>query len=66
MADPTQDEQAYTFRWRHGPAPGLTFYSGRETAHGPDEETARQRALRTVCRRGCFSPGCITIELTDD
>ena len=61
-----KDERAFRFRWRHGPAPGLTFYSGRETAYGPNEETAKRRALRAVCQRGLFSPGCITMELSDD
>lgn len=55
------DQQAYTFIWRHGPAPGLTYYSGRETAYGETEEEAERRALRSVCQRGAFSPGCITI-----
>lgn len=59
-------ENAYTFHWQHGPAPGLTFYSGRETAYGPDEETAMARAKRAVCQRGCFSPNCITIRLAQD
>lgn len=57
------EQQAYTFRWRHGPAPGLTFYSGTETAYGEDREQAERRARRVVAQRGCFSPGCLTFEL---
>jgi hypothetical protein len=57
------EQQAYTFKWKHGPAPGLTFYSGHETAHGEDAEQAERRALRMVCQRGGFSPGCITMQL---
>lgn len=57
------NQKAYTFKWKHGPAPGLTFYSGHETAYGEDEEQAMRRARDAVCRRGCFSPGCITMQL---
>lgn len=62
----TKDHQAFRFRWRHGPPPGLTFYSGYEVAYGPDEETARERAMREVCWRGCFQRDCITMELADE
>jgi hypothetical protein len=48
------------------PAPGLTYYSGTETAYGESLEEAERRALRAVCRRGCFSPGCITMQLIRD
>lgn len=57
------EQRQYTFRWRHGPAPGLTYYEGTETAYGADPEEAERRATREVCRRGLFSPGCITLEL---
>lgn len=57
------EERAYVFAWQHGPAPGLTFYKGRETAYGPDADTAMRRAKRIVCQRGCFDPGCITLKL---
>lgn len=40
----SSQEQQYTFKWRHGPAPGLTFYSGTETAYGSDIEIAERRA----------------------
>jgi hypothetical protein len=60
----SNQEQQFTFKWRHGPAPGLTFYSGTETAYGPDLETAERRARRVVAQRGCFSPGCLTFDLT--
>lgn len=55
--------QMFTFKWKHGPAPGLTFYSGTETAYGNGEEEAERRARRAVAQRGCFSPGCLTLEV---
>jgi hypothetical protein len=57
----SDQQQAYTFKWKHGPAPGLTFYSGTETAHGEDQDEAEHRARRAVAQRGCFSPGCLTL-----
>jgi hypothetical protein len=54
------EQQAYTFRWQHGPAPGLTYYSGTEVAYGDSIEEAERRARRAVAQRGCFSPGCLT------
>ena len=60
--DRTKDEKAYTFEWQHGPAPGLTFYSGSETAYGPNVQIAMQRAKRMICQRGCFQPACITMK----
>jgi hypothetical protein len=62
MADtPTDNEERFVFSWRHGPAPGLTYYSGRIASYGPDADTAMARARQAVCDRGCFSPSCITI-----
>lgn len=59
----SETQQCFTFKWRHGPAPGLTFYSGTETAYGDDIEMAERRARRVVSQRGCFSPGCLTFEV---
>jgi hypothetical protein len=63
MTDRTENQRLYRFKWRHGPSPGLTYYEGTEAAWGPDQDTARERALREICRRGCFSRGCIKMEL---
>jgi hypothetical protein len=61
MKEP-QSGKKYVFHWQHGPAPGLTFYSGKEVAYGPDVPTAMARAKRMICQRGCFQPENITIK----
>jgi len=59
---PTEDH-LYRWKWQHGPAPGLTFYSGEVTSSGPDYDTAYERAMRDVCQRGAFQRGCISLRL---
>jgi hypothetical protein len=60
-----KEEKLYRFEWQHGPAPGLAFYHGVESAYGPDIQVAMERAKRAVCRRGSFQPGCITIKAVE-
>ncbi len=55
------DWKSYNVSWRHGPAPGLTYYSGTEKVWAENEEEAGWQCKRDLQRKTCFSPGCITI-----
>lgn len=51
----------YACDWKHGPAPGLTYYSGTVEILASSEDDARERAKRVVAHRGCFDPRCVDV-----
>lgn len=51
----------YDCDWQHGPAPGLTFYSGTVKVYAENPEKAKEKARRLISERNCFSPQYITI-----
>jgi len=57
----TEELHQYLVSWQHGPAPGLTFYSGQETVTAADIEDAGRRCKQHLKRTACFEPGCIRI-----
>jgi hypothetical protein len=55
----------YQVYWEHGPAPGLTYYTGSLCVVAHDVESAGHAAKQILKRDACFVPSCITIRKTE-
>jgi hypothetical protein len=51
----------YIVHWRHGPAPGLTYYEGHKRVQAEDILDAGVACKQRLKAEACFEPSCITI-----
>jgi hypothetical protein len=52
--------------WRHGPAPGLTYYDGEKHVLAYDAESAAHTIKQILKREACFEPSCITVTTIEE